>query len=465
MRKIYSLFCLALLATPPVTVASNASRPLNALLTLGAVLDAPTLVWDTYGDALWTPQTVVTHDGIDAAQSGSAFTGASTMRTHVTGPGTVTFWWKVSSETNLDALRFYVGGRVLTNITGVGDWEEQTFAVPAGSQELKWKFKNKGTNEQDRAWVDQVRFAPLPPTILTQPASRSVNAGTKVTFKVKATGAPPLSYQWQRNGVALTNGGPVRGATNASLTLTNVQPAQEGNYSVVVTGPGGSVTSSNALLTVTPILPLAEALDTPDWVWTTSDSAPWVGQSAVTHDGVDAARSGTTDDEESSSLKTTVMGPGTVTFWWKLSSETNLDALRFYVGDSEQARLSGEIDWQEQTFAVPAGSQELKWKFKNEGTNAQVQAWVDQVRFVSAVTNGSSRSSSPMVAHLTVSRGKVVLTWGNNPSKTYQVSYKDSLSETEWKVLPAEVSRIDSVASIEDSVSGSRRRFYRIVEY
>src|SRR5258708_10037731 len=45
--------------------------------------------------------------------------------------------------------------------------------------------------------------------------------------------------------------------------------------------------------------------------------------------------------------------------------------LRFYVGDSEQARISGDIDWQPQTFAVPAGSLELKWGFKNEGTNGQ----------------------------------------------------------------------------------------------
>src|SRR5436190_152269 len=76
-----------------------------------------------------------------------------------------------------------------------------------------------------------------------------------------------------------------------------------------------------------------------------------------------------------------VTGPGTVSFWWKVSGETNRDTLRFYVSDSEQARISGEVDWQPQTFAVPAGSHELKWKFRNEGTNGQDGAWVDQVRF------------------------------------------------------------------------------------
>jgi hypothetical protein len=103
----------------------------------------------------------------------------------------------------------------------------------------------------------------VPPTITRQPASRSVDAGTTARFKVKAAGTPPLYYQWQFNGVGLTNGGSASGATNASLTLTNVQPAQAGNYTVMVSNAVGSVTSSNALLTVTPVLPLAEALDTP----------------------------------------------------------------------------------------------------------------------------------------------------------------------------------------------------------
>src|SRR5205809_5127176 len=208
MRKFCAWLFMASLAALPVTVTAttNGLPTTNAPLAVGVALDDPALVWDTYGDALWTAQTAVTHDGADAAQSGAFLNGASTMRTHVTGPGTVTFWWKVSSETNIDAFRFYVGGVLRAKITGAVDWEQQTFPVPAGSQELKWKFKDKGTSGQDRGWVDQVHFAPQPPTITRQPANRSVAVGRKVTFRVKAAGAPPLSYQWQFNGVDLTNG-------------------------------------------------------------------------------------------------------------------------------------------------------------------------------------------------------------------------------------------------------------------
>ena len=69
-------------------------------------------------------------------------------------------------------------------------------------------------------------------------------AGTTASFSVTATGSSPLRYQWQFGGTDLS------GATTTSLTLTGVQPANEGNYTVVVTNSAGSVTSALAVLTV-----------------------------------------------------------------------------------------------------------------------------------------------------------------------------------------------------------------------
>ena len=82
------------------------------------------------------------------------------------------------------------------------------------------------------------------PSILTQPASQAVSGGATVTFTVAAAGTPPLSYQWCFSG---TN---IAGATGTSLTLSDVQPAQAGLYAVVVSNVAGSVSSSNAVLTV-----------------------------------------------------------------------------------------------------------------------------------------------------------------------------------------------------------------------
>lgn len=90
--------------------------------------------------------------------------------------------------------------------------------------------------------------AGVPPTMVTQPTNQTIVAGNSVTFNTAATGTAPLRYQWYFN----TNT-PLANATNAALTLLNVQSnSNAGAYFVVVTNGFGAVTSSVALLTVNP---------------------------------------------------------------------------------------------------------------------------------------------------------------------------------------------------------------------
>jgi hypothetical protein len=86
----------------------------------------------------------------------------------------------------------------------------------------------------------------LPPAISTQPASQTVAAGGNVTFTVTASGTPTLAYQWYFNNAA------IGGANGTSYALNNVAAGNAGNYFVVVTNNFGSVTSSVAVLTVSP---------------------------------------------------------------------------------------------------------------------------------------------------------------------------------------------------------------------
>jgi hypothetical protein len=83
------------------------------------------------------------------------------------------------------------------------------------------------------------------PAITAQPASVSVAAGGTATFSVTTTGSPAPQFQWRKNGAAIP------GATNATLTLTNVQVIDNGAYSVVVSNSAGAITSNDANLTVT----------------------------------------------------------------------------------------------------------------------------------------------------------------------------------------------------------------------
>ena len=88
-------------------------------------------------------------------------------------------------------------------------------------------------------------FAGVAPLITQQPLTPwHPNQGTTASNTVIALAAPPLSYQWHGPS------GTITGATNAILSLTNVQPGQNGNYYVVVTNPNGSTQSSNAFLSV-----------------------------------------------------------------------------------------------------------------------------------------------------------------------------------------------------------------------
>jgi hypothetical protein len=81
-----------------------------------------------------------------------------------------------------------------------------------------------------------------PPVITTQPASQTVNAGTSPTLGVAAPGA--TGYQWQLNG------SPISGATDSTLTLSNIGTTQRGSYTVAASNTYGSVTSGAATIAV-----------------------------------------------------------------------------------------------------------------------------------------------------------------------------------------------------------------------
>jgi hypothetical protein len=89
------------------------------------------------------------------------------------------------------------------------------------------------------------------PAIYGQPLSQAALPGSNATFVVIA-GTPPLAYQWRFNS------GNLSGATNSTLTITNVQPVNAGAYSVVISNSSGALTSPPASLW------LATA---PDFLW------------------------------------------------------------------------------------------------------------------------------------------------------------------------------------------------------
>lgn len=80
--------------------------------------------------------------------------------------------------------------------------------------------------------------------ILKQPTNVTVSAGANVTFSVQVGGMLPISYQWHQDGIA------VAGATNSSLTLSNVNWPARGSYSLVASNGFGRAESAAAELVV-----------------------------------------------------------------------------------------------------------------------------------------------------------------------------------------------------------------------
>ncbi|WP_028582570.1 C39 family peptidase [Desulfogranum japonicum] len=267
-----------------------------ATITLGAALDNTSLQWVTGGNGEWFGQPSTTYYGGDAAQGGDIdHSEESYLQTTVIGPGTLSFYWKVSSENWYDYLRFYIDGTEQSgSISGSTGWAQKTFTLTFGSHVLKWAYTKDSSvsSGDDTGWVDKVVW----------------------------TGS-------------------------ANITL-------------------------------------GSALDTTDLVWFSGGDAAWFGQTGTAYYGGDAAQGGYIGDNQKTYLQTTVIGPGTLSFYWKVSSESNYDYLRFYIDGTEQSgSISGLTGWTPKVFTVPSGSHVLRWSYIKDGSisSGGDTGWVDKV--------------------------------------------------------------------------------------
>lgn len=286
------------------------------------------------------------------------------------------------------------------------------------------------------------------PLITSQPQSRTNLAGQCTTFSVTAIGAPPLSYQWYLGQHTIS------GATNSTLVLANLESDDSGIYSVLVSNAYGSVPSSIATLSVKPGLTLGGALNTQALTWRTGGTANWAAQTNITHDGLDAAQSGYVYHNQESYIETTVEGPGTLSFWWKVSSEPGYDFLRFLTNGALHSSISGAMNWQQVTLNIPAGVQTLRWAYKKDGSASAGwdAGWLDEITF----TSTSLRLAAP-----TWHGGTFTSSFETRNGSNYVVEYTDSLVTPSWKPLRA-VTGNGARQTVTDTPGSVRQRFYRV---
>jgi hypothetical protein len=94
-----------------------------------------------------------------------------------------------------------------------------------------------------------LRVLPAVPTVLTNPLSQNVPAGSDVQLSIAASGTAPITYQWWFNG------SPLPASVGTPLLLTNVQTSHSGYYSVFLSNSVGQIFSEPASLTVSPSSP------------------------------------------------------------------------------------------------------------------------------------------------------------------------------------------------------------------
>jgi len=131
-----------------------------------------------------------------------------------------------------------------------------------------------------------VRLAlPTLPTITKQPRSQCIAIGQPATFTVAAEGSAPLSYKWRKDGVEIS------GATGSSYTIPSFAASDAGAYSVVVSNPSGSATSSDAILQVGLLVvnPSFEADNFTVWPYYVSGNGPITGWSALGGHGINTS--------------------------------------------------------------------------------------------------------------------------------------------------------------------------------
>ena len=153
----------------------------------GSVLDNTVQTFTTGGNVAWIGQTEISVSGGSAARidgdladfqcgdgsgppplvrPGGLTDGQSGwLQTTVTGPGTIEFTWKVSSEKNYDFLTFAIDGVDQPDaISGQVGWQQKTYVIPTGTHTLRWTYSKDGScsDNTDQAWLDKVVYTPLP---------------------------------------------------------------------------------------------------------------------------------------------------------------------------------------------------------------------------------------------------------------------------------------------------------------
>ena len=121
--------------------------------------------------------------------------------------------------------------------------------------------------------------------------------------------------------------------------------------------------------------------------YSTGGYMDWVLTTTSAREGVQSARSGDIDDDEFSWMETTFDWPGTLEFYWKVSSE-NSDYLRLYIDGKLKDQISGAVGWRKYSITFVEGGHRVRWSYEKDLSISQGNdaGYVDAISYRSDLT-------------------------------------------------------------------------------
>ncbi|MCP4220306.1 MAG: hypothetical protein GY765_37085 [bacterium] len=401
---------------------------------IGKGVDNEDLTYTDSGNADWTYVTDVYQNDDDAVKSGTiTHSQTSTFATSVTltGSQAVSFYWKVSSESGYDYLRFYVDGTLQDQIAGTVDWEQKSYTLAAGTHSLTWTYYKDGSvsSGSDCGWVDFLEIGD--PVIVTGDLEDALD-NTDVTVTTSGSGdwAVDSSIYYYDNDSIKSPTITHNQTASANISVSGVtsvkfywKVSSEASYDylrfyidgslqdqiagtvdweqksyVVSSGShtlawtyykDGSVSSGSdcgwvdklELDTGTVTDPLGEALDNSSVTVSTSGDGTWAVNTDDYYYGSSSIKSPVITHSQDASAEVTISGVTSVSFYWKVSSESGYDYLRFYIDGTLQDSIAGTVNWAQKTYSVSSGSHTLKWMYDKDYSVSSGSdcGWVDRL--------------------------------------------------------------------------------------
>lgn len=342
------------------------------------------------------------------------------------------------------------------------------------------------------------------PGIITPPASQTKLEGQSVSFSVVAAGSTALSYVWNKNGVPLSNGGHISGATTATLTIANLVVGDSGQYTVTVTDSAGSVTSPAALLDVVPLAQASNVLLNRGFE--SGTDAPWIrfGGGALATTNVNYYQTADPVEVYDGLYVSQTYNSGT---WNGLYQDVAATPGQIFTGEGwflmagQDPLTGGNEAWLEVQFQNEAGNMIGLYKSDYVTAAFPTNVWVNlratniiafwsdysvvgqtnylvappgtaRVRFqvtYHTISGGGSVwydnmslfLKLPVSLSLSLTGSSALLSFPTQIGVNYEVLYKNHLEDATWQVLQTVTGDLSGQATVTDPL-GPGPRFYAV---